>query len=89
MKSKSEKTPADYSYIELSGYKTELVNGVVTYYAIPKDPNIAPIEMPDCFKEMYTSAYLAVKLVKGSDHADTISEDLTSDYHIPLRTSDD
>lgn len=89
MKPKSEKTPADYSFIELSGYKTELVDGVVTYYAVPKDKSIEPIEMADCFKEMYNDSYLAVKLVKGSDHGETISEDLTSDYHIPLRTSDD
>lgn len=77
--------------IELEKYETRIDdNGVVTYWAIPKDKKKYkdPVEMPPCFKEMYTDKYLAITSV-SNPRPEMIDEDLPGIFAIPLRTADD
>lgn len=67
--------------IYIDKYESRIENKTVRYYAIKGKKEYF---MPDCYSDMYTDDYLAIKSVKMTmpELYDTVSE-----HYIPLRTA--
>lgn len=67
--------------INIDRYESRIEGKTVKYYAIKGKKEYL---MPDCYSDMYTNDYLAIKLIKMTmpELYDTVSE-----HYIPLRTA--
>lgn len=68
--------------IRIDKYESRIEGKTIRYYAVKGDKEYP---MPDCYKDMYTDDYLAIK----KTHMDmpTLYDTTEHEHYIPLRTA--